>query len=387
MSSLHVKLAAWNATANPTQTTKVTAVAAVEGGIACGHNDGNIWLYELAPHTTDGTTQLRLYPKSLLAGHQSPISVLKVAQLDSPMRDGSQDTIISVAVDGSVVVWGADDGRCIARTRTSLQNIRPTSINVQAVDYESAGEDLLFISGEGGTVCVLSYPSLELVYEWNLPHPEWLTSLAVRKRKDHFRSELITCATDGVVRIWSYDEFGLAQRDVFSRANSPTLASLVEIGMGVSNPGSAAESVASDSEGDGNGGRETMFYLESTFASLGEEFAIGSLVVNPFNEDEFLAVSPGIVRLFASRDNELHELLRWKAQRNASAPFVGGAFLAKTDIIFWDTTGNIFSVCSSFTVEGGSVGMHLTKALHQEKTGVKPMCVVSALDSIPDDAS
>ncbi|ORX70877.1 hypothetical protein DL89DRAFT_266980, partial [Linderina pennispora] len=261
MSSLHIKLAAWNATANPTQTTKVTAVAAVEGGIACGHSDGNIWLYELVPRTTDNTTQLSLYPKSLLAGHQT--------QIDSPMRDGSQDTIISVADDGSVVVWGADDGRCIARTRTALQNIRPNS----------SGEDLLFIVGEGGAVY--------LVYD----------SLAVRKRKDHFRSELITCASDGV-------------RDV-----------LVELGMGVSSPESAADS--------------PMFYLESTFASLGEEFAIESL---------FLAVSPGI-------------LLRWKAQR---------AFLARSDIIFWDATGNIFSVCSS-------AGMHLTKALHHDKTGERPM--------------
>ncbi|KAI8322062.1 hypothetical protein GQ54DRAFT_162397 [Martensiomyces pterosporus] len=391
MSSLHIKLAAWNAAANPTNT-KVTAVATCENGVVCGHADGSIWLYELiapaaeasaAPSEAGELGGLGLHPKSLLAGHHSPIVLLQLAEIDSSTSDGSEGAIVSVSEDGDVIVWGASDGRCISRVRTPMQNIRPSSINLQAVDYESAGEDLLFISGEGEAVYVLSFPSLELVYEWQLPHPEWITALAVRKRKDHFRSELITCTRDGVVRIWSYDEFGLAQNDVFSRATSPTLANLAEMGLGASNPGSGTESASSDVEAEcGSGPRDTMFCLESTFASLGEEYAITSLVVNPFNEDEFVAVSPGIVRLFASRDNELHELLRWKAQKNSSSPFVGGGFLAKSDIIFWDTLGNIFSVCSSFTVEGGSAGMHLTRGLHAERTGEAPVFVVSGLDVV-----
>ncbi|KAJ2743131.1 hypothetical protein GGI20_003982 [Coemansia sp. BCRC 34301] len=396
MSQLNVELAVWNAAANPTRSS-VTAVVACENGVACGHADGKIWLYNLnsseaeAPALTplhagkrSDILDLKIQPKCLLAAHQSPIVLLQLGQISSPRNEGYEGTIVSVSADGDVVLWGASDGRCIARIRAPLHGIRPTSICLQTVDYQSAAEDLMFISGEGSVAYVLSYPSLELVYEWNLPHPEWVTAMAVRKRKDHFRSELITCTTDGAVRIWSFDEFALAQQDVFSRAASPVLGNVADAGLGLSGSGSGAESISSDVEGDHLGGpRSSMFCPESTFSHLGDEYAIGGLAISPFNEDEFLAVSPTIVRLFASRDGQLHELLRWKAQRSTGASFAGGNFLSKADIVFWDELGNISSVCSSFAIQGGSAGMHVTRSLHAESTGEVPTCVVASLNRVP----
>ncbi|KAJ2464015.1 hypothetical protein GGI03_003488 [Coemansia sp. RSA 2337] len=395
MSQLNVELAVWNAAANPTRS-RVTAIVACKDGVACGHADGKIWLYKL--NAADAKTTLsqldtpkrdellglEVQPRCLLAAHQSPIILLQLGQISSPSSEGYEGTITSVSEDGDVVLWGVSDGRCIARIRTPLQNIRPTSICLQTVDYQSAAEDLMFISGEGPVAYVLSYPSLELVYEWSLPHPEWITALAVRKRKDHFRSELITCTTDGAVRLWSFDEFALAQQDVFSRTASPVLGNTADAGLGLSGYGSGAESASSDMEADPLGGsRSGMFCLESTFSHLGEEFAISRLATNPFNEDEFLAVSPTVVRLFASRDSQLHELLRWKAQRKTSAPFAGGSFLSKADVVFWDELGNISSACSSFAIQGGSAGIHVTRSLHAEATGEVPACVVSSLNRVP----
>ncbi|KAJ2056675.1 hypothetical protein GGH13_007498 [Coemansia sp. S155-1] len=395
MSQLNVELAVWNAAANPTRS-RVTAIVACKDGVACGHADGKIWLYKL--NAADAKTTLsqldtpkrdellglEVQPRCLLAAHQSPIILLQLGQISSPSSEGYEGTITSVSEDGDVVLWGVSDGRCIARIRTPLQNIRPTSICLQTVDYQSAAEDLMFISGEGPVAYVLSYPSLELVYEWSLPHPEWVTALAVRKRKDHFRSELITCTTDGAVRLWSFDEFALAQQDVFSRAASPVLGNTADAGLGLSGNGSGAESASSDMEADPLGGSHSgMFCLESTFSHLGEEFAISRLATNPFNEDEFLAVSPTVVRLFASRDSQLHELLRWKAQRKTSAPFAGGSFLSKADVVFWDELGNISSACSSFAIQGGSAGIHVTRSLHAEATGEVPACVVSSLNRVP----
>ncbi|KAJ2811750.1 hypothetical protein FBU31_007716, partial [Coemansia sp. 'formosensis'] len=343
MSQLNVELAVWNAAANPTRS-RVTTIVACKDGVVCGHADGKIWLYKLnaagakstpPPLDTpkrDELLGLDVKPRCLLAAHQSPIILLQLGQISSPSSEGYEGTITSVSEDGDVVLWGVSDGRCIARIRTPLQNIRPTSICLQTVDYQSAAEDLMFISGEGPVAYVLSYPSLELVYEWSLPHPEWITALAVRKRKDHFRSELITCTTDGAVRLWSFDEFALAQQDVFSRAASPVMGNTTDVGLGLSGSGSGAESASSDMDADPLGGsRSGMFCLESTFSHLGEEYAISSLATNPFNEDEFLAVSPTVVRLFASRDSQLHELLRWKAQRKTNASFAGGSFLSKAD--------------------------------------------------------
>ncbi|KAJ2685707.1 hypothetical protein IWW39_004093, partial [Coemansia spiralis] len=394
MSQLNVELAVWNAAANPT-CSRVTAIAACEDGVVCGHADGKIWLYKL--NTTDAKTTppldtlkqdellgLEVQPKCLLAAHQSPIILLQPGQISSPSSEGYEGTIASVSEDGDVVLWGVSDGRCIARIRTPLQNIRPTSICLQTVDYQSAAEDLMFISGEGPVAYVLSYPSLELVYEWSLPHPEWITTLAVRKRKDHFRSELITCTADGAVRLWSFDEFALAQQDVFSRAASPILGNTADAGLGLSGNGSGADSASSDVEADPQcSSRNGMFNLESIFSHLGEEFAIRRLAANPYNEDEFLAVSPTVVRLFASRDSQLHELLRWKAQRKTSASFAGGSFLSKSDIVFWDELGNISSVCSSFAVQGGSAGIHVTRSLHAEATGEPPVFVVASLNRVP----
>ncbi|KAJ2572918.1 hypothetical protein GGH95_004085, partial [Coemansia sp. RSA 1836] len=396
MSQLNVELAVWNAAANPT-CSRVTAVVACENGVACGHADGKVWLYDLNSAEARSTAlppldadkrsdllDLKVWPKCLLAAHQSPIALLQLGQISSPTNEGYEGTIVSVSEDGDVVLWSVGDGRCIARIRTPLNNIRPTSICLQTVDYQSAAEDLLFISGEGPVAYVLSYPSLELVYEWNLPHPEWITALAVRKRKDHFRSELITCTTDGVVRLWSFDEFALAQQDVFSRAASPVMGNAADAGLGLSGSGSAAESVSSDMEADPLGGpRSGMFCLESTSSRMGDEYAISRLTISPFNEDEFLAVSPTVVRLFASRDSQIHELLRWKAQRSASASFAGGSFLSKADILFWDELGNISSVCSSFAVQGGSAGLHVTRSLHAECTGEAPALVVASLNRVP----
>ncbi|KAJ2486938.1 hypothetical protein IWW37_005435 [Coemansia sp. RSA 2050] len=394
MSQLNVELAVWNAAANPTRS-RVTAIVACEDGVACGHSDGKIWLYKLntsdskptPPLDTlkqDDLLELEVQPKCLLAAHQSPIILLQLGQISSPSSEGYEGTITSVSEDGDVVLWGVSDGRCIARIRAPLQNIRPKSICLQTVDYQSAAEDLMFISGEGPVAYVLSYPSLELVYEWGLPHPEWITALAVRKRKDHFRSELITCTADGAVRLWSFDEFALAQQDVFSRAASPVLGNIADAGLGLSGNGSGAESASSDVEADPLcSSRNGMFSLESTFLHLGEEFAISCLAANPYNEDEFLAVSPTVVRLFASRDNQLHELLRWKAQRKTSASFAGGSFLSKSDIIFWDELGNISSVCSSFAIQGGSAGIHVTRSLHAEATGESPAFVVASLNRVP----
>ncbi|KAJ2472716.1 hypothetical protein GGI02_001387 [Coemansia sp. RSA 2322] len=397
MSQLNVKVAVWNPSASSTNS-RATAVTACEDGVAVGHADGKIWLYGFSPAqagTAPGTAgnckrggdrlALDIRPKCLLGAHHSAISLLHLGQISSPANDGSEGTIASVSEDGDVVLWGVSDGRCIAHTRTPLYNIRPTLACLQTVDYQSAAEDLLFVGGEGPMVYVLSYPSLDPVYEWTLPHSEWVTALAVRKRRDHFRSELITCTSDGAVRLWSFDEFALAQQDVFSRAGSPVLGSAADNGLGANgNGGSRAESISSDTEAESSGGpRGGMFCLESTFPQQGETHVISSVVVNPFNDDEFLAVSPTVVRLFASRDSNLHELLRWKAQRSTSAPFTGAGFLAKADIVLWDALGNITSVCSSFAVQGGSAGMHVTRSLHREATGKLPVYVTSSLTAVP----
>ncbi|KAJ2222703.1 hypothetical protein EV180_004237 [Coemansia sp. RSA 518] len=387
MSSLTLRLAAWNATANPTHT-RVTAVTAYRDGVACGHADGTIWLYDLVlPTDTQGGSKFELYPKCLLSAHQSPIALIKLAETSAPTPEGREGTLISVSEDGDVIVWSTTDGRCMSRVRSPLQNIRPTSLCLQTVDYQSAAEDLLFVAGEGSVAYVLSYPSLELVYEWQQSHSEWVTAQAVRKRKDHFRSELLTCTTDGVVRIWSYDEFGLAQQDVFSRATSPVQQSQAGFGPPGANinDGSRPESV---DEPDSDSQERVMFNLESQFAALGEDHAITQLTVNPFNDDEFLAVSPKIVRLFASRNNELHELLRWRTQRSTDSLFAGAGFLSQSDIVFWDTGGTIFSVCTQFSVEGGSAGMHMARGLHVETSSDKDVVsVATSLCSVPPGAA
>ncbi|KAJ2503740.1 hypothetical protein GGH96_000080 [Coemansia sp. RSA 1972] len=392
MSSLTLRLAAWNATANPTHT-RVTAVTAYRDGVACGHADGTIWLYDLVlPTDTQCSSSFELYPKCLLSAHQSPIALIKLAETSAPTPEGREGTLISVSEDGDVIVWSTTDGRCMSRVRSPLQGIRPTSLCLQTVDYQSAAEDLLFIAGEGSVAYVLSYPSLEMVYEWQQPHSEWVTAQAVRKRKDHFRSELLTCTADGVVRIWSYDEFGLAQQDVFSRATSPVQPSPVQPSQAVFGPpganindGSRPESV---DEPDSDSQERVMFNLESQFAALGEDHAITQLTVNPFNDDEFLAVSPKIVRLFASRNNELHELLRWRTQRSTDSLFAGAGFLSQSDIVFWDTAGTIFSVCTQFSVEGGSAGMHMARGLHVETSSDKDaVSVATSLCSVPPGAA
>ncbi|KAJ1891013.1 hypothetical protein LPJ66_007160, partial [Kickxella alabastrina] len=164
MSSLNIELAVWNAATDPTHT-KVTATATHKDGIACGHSDGKVWLYEFAsaklsePATP---TELKMHPKCMLVAHQSPIVLLKIAHVNSPLANGTEGALISVSEDGNVVLWDISDGRCISRVRTPLQNIRPASINLQTVDYQSAAEDLLFVTGEGHVAYVLSYPSLEL---------------------------------------------------------------------------------------------------------------------------------------------------------------------------------------------------------------------------------
>ncbi|KAJ2766979.1 hypothetical protein IWQ56_003506, partial [Coemansia nantahalensis] len=347
MSSLHIRLVAWNAGADPTRT-KVTAVAAFGGGVACGHADGTIWLYRLARAAVDGPGdgkgEPELYPQCMLAGHRAGIALLRLAEISVPTADGREDALISVSADGDVAVWGTADGRCVARVQSPLAGIRPTAMCLQPAGFQqSAAEDQLFIAGEGRVAYVLSYPSLELAHEWLLPHPEWITALAVRRRRDHFRSELITCATDGVVRIWSFDDCGPVQHEARSRAASP----------GPDGAGDGADAAGS-----------AAFSLESQFAALGAESAIRMLVVNPFNDDEFLAVSPKTVRLFASRSSELHELLRWRPQRSTDSSFTGGGFLAKSDIVFWDAVGTIYSVCTLFSVEGGSAGMHMARPQH-----------------------
>ncbi|KAJ2888001.1 hypothetical protein FB639_000939 [Coemansia asiatica] len=386
MSSLHAKVTVWNSTADPTHT-GVTAVSVFRDGVACGHADGKIWLYEFTTEKqsdSEETQKLGIMPKCLLSAHQSPIVLLKLTEINSPTASGTEDALLSVSEDGDIVLWAVTDGRCISRIRSHLQGIRPTLISVQAVEYhQSAAEDLLFVAGQGCRVFVLSYPSLELVHEWHVPHAEWVTALAVRKRRDCFRSELITCASDGVMRIWSFDEFALSQQDAFSRASSPVIAHMADAGAS-SAPMSRSESVSSEQDTDQFGARRnSVFSLESEFSPLGDDQAMVKLVVNPFNEDEFLAVSSTFVRLFASRNSEMHELLRWKQQKRTNgAEFTGAGFLTKTDIIFWDALGNIFSVCSSFSVEGGSAGMHLTRGLHAEMTGQAPKLVAAALETV-----
>ncbi|KAJ2678041.1 hypothetical protein GGI25_002684 [Coemansia spiralis] len=400
MSSLNLRLAAWNAAAKPTKS-RVTATTAFKDGIACGHADGKIWLYSItAPGTqqssankANGSAGFQIHPKCMLSAHRAPIALMKSAKINSPSAEGSEDTVISISDDGDIVVWSTTDGRCISRVRTPLQDIHPTSATLQTIEYQSAAEDLLFVFGEGRTARILSYPSLEIVYDWHLPHAEWITSQTVRKRKDHFRSELITCTGDGTVRIWSYDEFALVQQDVFSRSVSPTMANIADIGASTNTAGSGSESAYSDGDGGseaafGGSRNSPMFQLESKFDSfLDEEDSIKSLAINPFNDDEFLAISSKMVRLFASRQNELHELLRWKTQRTTSAPYTGGGFLTKADIVFWDSVGNIFSVCSSFSVQGGSAGMHVTRSQHAELIESSPEYTVSRLVSVPTDAS
>ncbi|KAJ2647833.1 hypothetical protein IWW40_004358 [Coemansia sp. RSA 1250] len=391
LSSLKLRLVSWNEAANPTRT-RVTAVAAYRDGVACGHADGTIWLYDIvipaAKDITDSDTDdsFDLYPKCLLSAHQSPITLIKLAELSSPSPEGHEDTLISVSDDGDVIVWSAVDGRCISRVWTPLPNIRPVSMCLQTVDYQSAAEDLLFITGEGSAAYILSYPSLAVVYEWQLPHAEWITAHAVRKRKDHFRSELLICTADGVVRIWSYDEFALAQQDVFSRAASPAQQHRIDtIAQSIDKADSSILESIADSEAELH---SSQFNLESQLAALGPDQVISELVINPFNDDEFLAVSPAIVRLFASRNNELHELLRWRPQRATNSSFAGAGFLGKADILFWDTDGTIFSVCTQFSIEGGSAGIHMARGSHSDSASTYAVAtgLYSVSPGAPDSA-
>ncbi|KAJ2521988.1 hypothetical protein H4217_001038 [Coemansia sp. RSA 1939] len=422
-SSLHIRLAAWNAAANPA-TGQVTAVAALKNGAACGDADGWIWLYtlETAEKQADGTSEttaevekeedgMQLRPMCLLAAHRTPVVALRTAQVSSPSSEGSEETLISVSADGVVIVWSAVDGRCISRSRAVLQEdaaavgahqLQPSAVGVslQTVEYQSAAEDLLFVFGFGVPAArVFSYPSLEIAYEWTAPHPaEWVTAHALRKRKDQFGSQLITCTTAGTIRIWRYDEFALTQQqqqqhDMFGRS-----ADLAAIGVAVdpdfSGGGEGAaesgtESVHSDGERAESPSATTtrttpMFQLEAQYeSSLGGTSAsnnagnmASSLVINPHNDDEFLVVSPTLVRLFATqKSGELHEALRWKpspSQQSAGAWFAGAGFLAKSDIVIWDIAGNVLSVCSQFSVQGGSAGMHMLRSRHFEATGRLP---------------
>ncbi|KAJ2244484.1 hypothetical protein GGH98_004807, partial [Coemansia sp. RSA 454] len=176
-------------------------------------------------------------------------------------------------------------------------------------------------------------------------------------------------------------------QDVFSRATSPVQQSQAGFGPPGANinDGSRPESV---DEPDSDSQERVMFNLESQFAALGEDHAITQLTVNPFNDDEFLAVSPKIVRLFASRNNELHELLRWRTQRSTDSLFAGAGFLSQSDIVFWDTGGTIFSVCTQFSVEGGSAGMHMARGLHVETSSDKDVVsVATSLCSVPPGAA
>ncbi|KAJ2092186.1 hypothetical protein IW138_001253 [Coemansia sp. RSA 986] len=403
MSSLHIRLAAWNAAANPTNS-QVTAVTALKNGVACGNNEGRIWLYALetsgAPRQEGDTDGIHLRPKCLLSAHRAPIVALRTAHISSSSTEGSEETVISVSSDGDVIMWSAMDGRCISRARAVPQEVmlHPSTVGVslQTVEYQSAAEDLLFVFGHGPAVRVFSYPSLEIVYEWTAPHPaEWITAHALRKRKDHFGSQLITCTTTGTIRIWRYDEFALAQQDVFSRSASPTIAvPAIMDPSAVSAAGSGTESAYSDGEGagaesPGPGARNTpMFQLETQYESSlsgsDSEAAVSSLVVNPYNDDEFLAVSPALVRLFATQKGELHEVLRWKPplQRSMGASFSGAGFLTKADIVLWDSAGNVLSVCSLFSVQGGSAGLHLTRSRYFEATGRVPEHAVTSLVNV-----
>ncbi|KAJ2551189.1 hypothetical protein EV175_003787, partial [Coemansia sp. RSA 1933] len=391
MSSLHIRLAAWNAAANPTHS-QATAITALKSGVACGDSEGRIWLYDLELETAD----LQLRPKCLLSAHRAPIVALRTAQISSPSAEGSEETVVSVSADGDVVVWSASDGRCISRTRTVPQDVvldpSTSGVSLQTVEYQSAAEDLLFVFGHGPIARIFSYPSLEIVYEWTPPHPaEWITAHALRKRKDHFGSQLITCSTTGTIRIWRYDEFALAQQDVFSRSASPTVATPALVDPSTA-AGSGTESVYSDGEGTGTespgpGTRSSlMFQLEAHYeSSLGDNEAIvSSLVINPYNNDEFLAVSPALARLFSTQKDELIEVLRWRPplQRTTGASFSGAAFLTKSDIVLWDTAGNVLSVCSLFSVQGGSAGLHLTRSRFLEPTGHAPARTVTSLVSV-----
>ncbi|KAJ2617701.1 hypothetical protein H4S08_000209 [Coemansia sp. RSA 1365] len=377
MSSLNVRLVAWNASSNATRT-QVTATVAYSDGVACGHSNGVIWLYGFecgASEDVSAPSSLQLRPKCLLSAHRSRIVLMKLAEISSPTVGGREPTIISISEDGDVVIWSALDGRCISRVRTPLQGIRPTALSLQTIDRQLPCEDMLFVSGEGGVVYVLSYPSLELAYEWQLPHTEWITALTVRKRRDHLRSELITCTTDGVVRVWSYDELALAQQDVFSRAASPVETHATK--RASSAPTNATDSILTELDTDParEDSTPSIFSLDAQFTALGEGHAMLQLLVNPFNKDEFLAVSPKVARLFASRDGDLHKLLVWHTQRTAESTFIGGGFLGKSDIVLWDSSGTIFSACTLFSVNGGSAGLHTARAHHVEKIKGPVHCV------------
>ncbi|PIA13873.1 hypothetical protein COEREDRAFT_83162 [Coemansia reversa NRRL 1564] len=388
MSLLGIRLVAWNASGNPTRT-QVTATVAYSDGVACGHSNGVIWLYDFessASKDISGPSSLQLRPKCLLSAHRSRIVLMKLAEISSPTVGGRESTVISISEDGDVVLWSALDGRCISRVRTPLQGIRPTALSLQTIDHQLPCEDLLFVSGEGGVVYVLSYPSLELAYEWQFPHTEWITALTARKRRDHLRSEIITCTRDGVVRVWSYDEFALAQQNVFSRAASPVENHATT--RASSAPADTAQSMSTELETDParEGSTSSIFNLDAQFAALGEGDAMLQLLINPFNEDEFLAVSPKVARLFASRNGDLHELLVWHTQRTADSTFTGGGFLGKSDIVLWDSIGTIFSACTLFSVEGGSAGMHTARAKHVDN--IKgPVHCVSGLSSVPQLSS
>lgn len=380
-SSLTLKLAIWNASISPIQSTKVSAVAASQDTLVCGYTDGYIWLYSLGKNKGSLDNADDIQPKCLLSGHQrSPIRLLRLSEINAPTgEDGREPTVLSVSEDGDVILWSLLDGRCITRIRTPLTELVPTSITIQTIDSQSSAattEDLVFISGKGSVLYVLSYPSLEIVHSWPLPHHEWVTALAVRKRKDHFRSELTTCASNGVLRVWSYDEYALLQQqqqpDMFSRPTSPTPFNPMTQ-FNESGTESASPDIETTSTTDTN---RPLFILDLETSVE----SINYLAINPYNEDEFLAVSPNVVRLLGYRDRgDLHEMLRWKRPASRSIDLIAGGFLTKSDIVFWDQLGNITSVCSSFSVAGGSAGMHFTKSPFQDGTTV--CCQLNTISS------
>ncbi|KAJ1914144.1 hypothetical protein H4219_004917 [Mycoemilia scoparia] len=259
--------------------------------------------------------------------------------------------MLSVSAHGDIALWSMNDGRCIRKAPVSLYPFRPASVQILSFDNngnDSPNDDIVMVSGKGSAIYFLKLSTLEIIHVWKEGHQTWVQCILARNRKDTYRPELITCTTDGVLRLWSFDS-AIARKD--SSANlvasdlshddfSPQSPTYPRSTAGSTESYSIESSLGTSAIAATGVGKTPLIALESTFKILENDGQVVSLQMNS-SDDEFLVVQKNRVRVLSLRDGDIFESQHWNSLSCGAHRFGGGSFSGNDSIVVWDEIGNV----------------------------------------------
>jgi len=214
MSQLNTPFTYWNA--NPFINLKTIDILSNKkfDKLIVTFENGIIWIFKIA-NKSNGKKEFT--PTLCLLGHETTVTALTLVKLNIELLNDSENAIVSISEDGTIITWDLNDGHCILKKKKLLNGIIKSIQVTDSMKY-------LICSGYSCDIYILSIATLEIKQIININN-DWISAMKLRDDT----SELFLTYESGEMSIFKFAEEELNLVNEETKSNIQTIPNAIQI--------------------------------------------------------------------------------------------------------------------------------------------------------------